>query len=189
MELLFERKKFPKAPDGDRYEWIETETQFRISQKSRVLIKIAASARNAAQNHSTDDDDLRVALNGYEFGKYEIHDEKVSWKGFGTASSWNGASLKGMNKTIYFFVELPKGEHTIQFYADKKPTLRELKIYQLESGEVFQLRDQTPTGEISVSQRGIPWMSFIFLGVKPKDFSITAFEIEIQISDTIHITQ
>ena len=109
MELLFERKKFPKAPDGDRYEWIETETQFRISQKSRVLIKIAASARNAAQNHSTDDDDLRVALNGYEFGKYEIHDEKVSWKGFGTASSWNGASLKGMNKTIYFSGDLAKG--------------------------------------------------------------------------------
>lgn len=174
MELIFQKKNFPTSPGGDRYEWTEAETTFSVPKKAKILIEVTASARNASQNHASDDDDLRIALDGYEFGKYEIHDEKISWKGFGTASSWDGASLKGMSKTIYFFVELQNGDHTIQFYADETPTLSEINVYQLDSSGLFKIQDKAPSNVIDVDKKGIPWLSFLFLGTKPKRFSITS---------------
>lgn len=180
MKTLLNKTDFPKAPGGDRYEWKSAETKFSIPKNGKYIIEITASAKNAAQNHSTDDDDLRIALDHYDFGKYEVHKEKISWKGFGTASSWDGASLKGNSKTITFFVELQKGEHTLQFFADNKPTLEELKISQLEKDEPLELRGQqppsrtTPNREKKTDRKGTPWMSFVFLGVKPKLFSIEA---------------
>lgn len=178
MKTLLHKTDFLKAPGGDRYEWKSAETKFRVAQNGKYIIEITASAKNAAQNRSTDDDDLRIALDHYYFGKYEVHEEKISWKGFGTASSWDGASLKGNSKIITFFVELQKGEHTLQFFADKNPTLKELKISQLEKDEPFELHDQQPPKgaaeyhEKKIDRKGMPWMGFVFLGVKPKHFSI-----------------
>lgn len=173
MKTLLHKTEFPQAPGGDRYEWKSAATKFATPEQGKYLIEITASAKNAAKNCSTDDDDLRIALDDYDFGKYEIHDEKVSWKGFGTASSWDGASLKGNSKTIYFFVELQRGKHILQFFADKTPTLQELKILQFEKDEPFELQARRNEPE-KTDQKGIPWMSFIFLGVKPKHLSIEA---------------
>ena len=148
MKTLLQKTNFPPAPGGDRYEWKAAETKFQVSQNGKYLIQITASANNGAQYHSTDDDDLRIALDDYNFGKYEIHDEKVSWKGFGTASSWDGASLKGNWKTIYFFKD-----------------------------ENFEIVDQKPKRKnqtMDINRKGIPWMSFVLLGVKPKKISINA---------------
>lgn len=100
MKKVFEKLNFTTAPGWNLYEWKDAETSFVIAQTGLFVIKIAASPKNAKQNNSTDDDDLRIALDGFSFGKYEKHDEKISWKGFGTSSSWNGASLKGGTKTI-----------------------------------------------------------------------------------------
>ena len=128
---------------GNIYQWSEADTAFQVPKKGKYIVAITATAKNAEQNNSKDDDDLRVAIDGYEFGKYEVHDEKVSWKGFGTASSWNGASLKGGMKTVYFFLELQTGEHKVQFYADNTPAIKELSVVSLEEGEPFEIKKQT----------------------------------------------
>ncbi|MEK7548152.1 MAG: hypothetical protein AAB540_04620 [Patescibacteria group bacterium] len=117
MKLIFQKIKFPKAAGGNLYEWVDAETSFTTIKTGLFVVKIVASAKNAKQNNSTDDDDLRISLDGFSFGKYE----KNAWKGFGSSASWNGASLKGGTKTIYFFVELDKGWHKIQFFADETP--------------------------------------------------------------------
>ena len=65
------------------------ETTFLISTKSLFAIKIVASAKNAQQNRSKDDDDLRVALDGFDFGKYEHHQDGDNLKVI-----VNGTSLK-----------------------------------------------------------------------------------------------
>ncbi|MBU1992804.1 MAG: hypothetical protein ABH856_00795 [Patescibacteria group bacterium] len=173
MKFIFTRKKFPKAPGGDRYEWKAAETEFAVPTTGRYIIEITASAENEKRNGDTDDDDLRVALDGFEFGKYEVHDEKISWKGFGTASSWDGASLKGGTKIIHFFVELNKGKHKLQFYADGIPALKEIKVVQFQKGKTFNLNEVKPKENIDTDKKGIPWFSFVFLGVKPKDFEIS----------------
>ena len=173
MELIFEKKDFPQAPGGDRYEWDSAQIKFQVPCDGKYIVEIVASAKSEKQKRSSDDDDLRIAIDDYEFGKYEMHDEKISWKGFGTSSSWDGASLKGMPKTIFLFMELKKGDHAIRFFADGKPNLKWLKIFSLEDSETFKIDSvESSSTSHNSDRKGIPWMSFVFLGVKPRYFSI-----------------
>ena len=174
MKEIFTKTLFPIAPGGNIYHFKEADTDFAILEDGKYFIQIVASAKNGKQNKSADDDDLRVSLDYYSFGKYEMHEEQISWKGFGTASSWDGASLRGCSKTIYFFVELPAGKHTLKFYADNSPKLENIQIFQLNKDEGFVLERQNPDQNVKTDSKGIPWMSFMFLGVKPKNFSITS---------------
>lgn len=167
MKSIFKKSNFPKAPSGDRYKWEGAETVFMTSKNGFFVIKIEALAKNAEQNKSTDDDDLRVALDGFDFGKYERHDEKISWKGFGTSASWNGASLKGGTKTIYFFANLNKGKHILQFFADETPVLKNIEVFEVKNN-TFELSDLKPSENILTDKNGIPWLSFVFLGIPAK---------------------
>ena len=162
---------FPEAPGGDRYEWKAVETIFNITERGFFVITIKASAKNAKQNRSKDDDDLRIALDGFDFGKYERHKEMISWKGFGTSASWDGASLKGGTKAIYFFVELEQGIHTLQFFADETPALESIEIFEIKNN-VFELADLKPQEKIKSQRNGIPWFSFVFLGSHTKTFML-----------------
>ena len=117
---------------------------------------------------------MRVVINDFKFGKYEVHDEKVSWKGFGTAASFDGASLKGAEKTIYFFLELQKGNHTIKFFADETPSIKEIKVSQLGEDENFEVEKLRSSDYVKTDKKGIPFLSFVFLGIKPKGFSIAS---------------
>lgn len=172
MEKIFLKKFFSEAPGGDRYEWKEAETHFDISQGGIFVIKIEASAKAGKQNNSKDDDDLRLALDGFDFGKYEKHQESLSWKGFGTSSSWDGANLRGGTKTVYFFAELEAGTHTLQFFADETPILKNIEVFEI-ADNIFELENLTPPESIKVKQKGVPWMSFIFLGGQTKMFSLS----------------
>jgi len=169
MDHVFSKFVFPKAPGGNLYEWNEAETLFSLAQTGLYVIKIVATAKNAQQNRSTDDDDLRINLDGFSFGKYERSTEQISWKGFGNSSSWDGSSLKGGTKTIYFFVELDKGDHKVQFFADATPTIKSLEVFYVNEND-FSLANLRPVEKIKSQKKGIPWMSFVFLGTHPKNF-------------------
>ena len=175
MEEIFSKIDFSPAPGGNLYHWKNVDTVFEIFDDGKYIIEISASAKNAQQNMLKDDDDLRISIDDYEFGKYEINDESISWKGFGTASSWDGATLKGKTKTVYFFLQLQKGIHKIKFYADNTPVLKKIRILSLNSAEKFELEQEPPFQNIKLDKNGLPWISFIFLGIKPKDFFISSF--------------
>jgi len=168
MESIFYKDFFPKAPGGNLYEWKNAETLFTNHQAGLFVIQVIAMAKSAKQNNSTDDDDLRVVLDGFSFGKYEKHDEEVSFKGFGTSASFDGASQKNGTKINYFFVELEKGNHKIQFFADETPTIKSIEIFFLVDNQ-FVLNNLEPQEKIDSDQKGIPWLSFIFLGTRPKN--------------------
>ncbi|MBI5412377.1 hypothetical protein HZA43_04385 [Candidatus Peregrinibacteria bacterium] len=174
MKIIFSKINFPTVPGGNIYHWKKADTIFKAPQGGKYLIAVTASAKSANQNKSKDDDDLRVSVDDYEFGKYEVHDEIISWKGFGTASSWDGAVLRGAEKTIYYFVELREGEHCLKFFADETPTLKEVVISLLDEGETIEFKEIMPPQNIKVDKKGVPWLGFIFLGVKPKSFSLSA---------------
>jgi hypothetical protein len=171
MKPIFQKNLQLKAPGGNIYEWEFANTKFQVQKNGLFAIKIKASAKNAKQNHSTDDDDLRIALDGFDFGKYENHQEKVSWKGFGTSASWNGASLKGGTKTIYFFTILEKGEHILHFFADNTPTLKNIEVFEIQNNK-FELNNLKPLKSIENKSKGIPWLSFVFLGSQTKSFTL-----------------
>jgi hypothetical protein len=174
MKEIFSKTHFPVAPGGNIYEFQEGETKFEVFEKGKYVIAITALCKNAKQNHSHDDDDLRIVIDDYEFGKYEIHADKVSWKGFGTASSFDGASLKGFKKTIYFFLELQKGRHNITFIADENPIIKEITVSHIEEDTLFEIKKLELSHFVKTDEKGIPFLSFVFLGVKPKNFQITS---------------
>lgn len=164
MKPIFQKIKFPSAPGGNLYKWVKAKTSFTTIETGLFVIKIVASAKNAKQNDYTDDDDLRISLDGFSFGKYE----KNSWKGFGSSASWNGASLRGGTKTIYFFTELDKGGHEIQFFADETPKIKSLEVFSIAKNN-FTLSNLKPSEKIESNQKGIPWFSFVFLGTHAKN--------------------
>ncbi|MBI4234948.1 hypothetical protein HY604_01465 [Candidatus Peregrinibacteria bacterium] len=167
MKNVFSKSDFPKAPGGDRYEWENAETGFKIPKTGLYVIAVAAKAKDAKQNRSTDDDDLRIALDGFNFGKYEKRKDEISWKGFGTSASFDGASSKGGKKTIYYFVELDQGEHLVQFFADGRPEILSFEVFEVKDLH-FELKNLMPNENIDSSSKGIPWLSFVFLGTNAK---------------------
>jgi hypothetical protein len=174
MKEVFSTTNFPIATGRNIYHWKEVNTDFEVENNGKYIVAITATSKNAKQNNSHDDDDLRVIIDDYEFGKYEIHDEKISWKGFGTSSSWNGASLQGEAKTIYFFLELQKGKHNLKFYADNTPQLKEIRVLELKENEDFEINNVKPNTNFKTDKKGIPFLNFVFLGVKPKNFQVTS---------------
>lgn len=167
MKEVFSKSNFSSSPGGNIYHWQDADTMFEVPHDGKYVIAITASAKNAAQNNSKDDDDLRVVIDDYDFGRQEVHQDKVSWKGFGVAASWDGASLQGGSKTVYFFMHLEAEEHRIQFWADEKPAIHEVRVVQIEETQnnaiedvVLDFQEQAPGQKIDI--HGIPWKAFIF---------------------------
>jgi len=175
MKKLFTKNYNLTAPGGDNYELKEARTSLLCVEKGWHLIKVTASAKNAKQKNSTDDDDLRMVLNGYELGKYEIPQGQEHYKGFDNATSWNGATLKGNSKTVYlFFYTTQVGDNQLQFFADRNPHLDSLEFHQFSTNEISKLTDLKPSNTDDVDKNGIPWISFIFIGPAPRKMEIIA---------------
>ena len=182
-DTIFSKTDFPSPPGGNIYEWKEAETRFTVPKSGKYVIAITASAKNGKQNSTDDDDDLRVAINGYEFGKSEIHEEKVSWHGFGTSAAFNGANLMGAEKTVYFFIELnteteklfnlnENREQILQFFADNTPSIKSVEVFEVE-GDYFEIEPKE-LSLIKTDTKGIPFASIVFLGTRPRTVRIYA---------------
>jgi hypothetical protein len=168
MTPIFQKTSFPKAIGGTRYKWNEAKQNIPIPKDGKYVVAITASCGNK------NDDDLRAVINHYAMGKYELHQEKISWKGFNTSAAWDGNSLKGGEKTVYIFVELQKEQDLlIEFVADGKPILKKIEVFQLNEGETSTLKNLTPKTPIQTNTKGIPLVSFVTLGTKFKKFSFT----------------
>ena len=174
MKLLLKSDINLSGPGGDNYQWNDVNTSFIVTKSVWHVIKITAKAFSEKQNSSTDDDDLRVEINGYRFGKYALPIGIEHYKGFDVSASWNGATLKGNAKTIYFFVYLTNlGQNLLRFYADGKPYIENIEIYELDEID-FHIENVTPEGTANTDREEIPLISFVFLGPTPKEFKISA---------------
>jgi len=175
MKKLFTKNYNLVAPSGNNYKWKEAKTSLLCVEKGWHLIKITAKAQNSNQKGSSDDDDLRMALNGYELGKYEIPQGKEHYEGFDSASSWNGATLKGNTKIVYlFFYATQVTDNKLTFYANGEPYLDSIEFYKLDTTEIFDFPELKPNSIEDVDRAGIPWMSFVFIGPAPAEMKIFA---------------
>jgi hypothetical protein len=170
---VFEKLIFPFATGGNLYEWETAETTITVPKNGKYFIAITASAKNSEQNGTGDDDDLKISINDYEYGKKESHAEKISYQGFGTSAAWDGASLKGQEETIYFFGELYLNEkYVLKFFADGTPVIKSIKVYEV-IGNYFDLNPEE-IKTIPTQKKGIPWKSFVFAGIRPEKVIVYA---------------
>ncbi len=65
---------------------------------------------------STDDDELRVELDTYNYG-------------WGSDSAFMGNTLFGDSKTILIMQDLPAGHHVLRLYANETPTVYNVVVY------------------------------------------------------------
>gem|GEM_PF-5891745 len=88
--------------------------QFTCSAGS-VTIKVNAKADS---NGSSDDDDLKITLDG-------VTPANCDWN---QSKAWDGASLRGGAKTVTITQTLTAGVHRLKFYADETPTINGILI-------------------------------------------------------------
>ncbi|MDD4476731.1 MAG: hypothetical protein PHY40_01070 [Patescibacteria group bacterium] len=100
---------------GDRRPWINYVLQNLAIKK----LHIVASANKLKR----DDDDIKVVVDG----KVEENENKNSHKDW----YWCGKMLKGNEREYTKELNLGKGKHFIELWADKSPTLKKIEIMVL----------------------------------------------------------
>lgn len=127
---------------------------FEVEKEGLHLIKISARARSQKQisDNATDDDDLRIEINGRKFPKLDNSQRYLD-----SPAAFSGGQLHNLKKTIYFLINLSKGIHTISFIPDNEPYLEELSIFGFpkpESGISLDINEQAEDGDRR------PWITF-----------------------------
>lgn len=143
---------------------------FEISQDGPYLIEIIASAKSWWQNVRSlraffNDDDLFVKIDGIEFPK--LNGKRGL---FDAEAAWNGNDLKGLKKTNVFIINLETGKHKLDFVADQKPILHDIKISKINN------KIQYIPEENGVAQDGNrrQWISFILVDSPLEELKISA---------------
>ncbi|MBU3965010.1 transglycosylase SLT domain-containing protein, partial [Patescibacteria group bacterium] len=102
------------AQDGNRRQWI-TATVVNLPIKN---LNIKAIAKNYSKNE--DDDDIKLIIDG-NIQKNEMDKSHKNW-------FWCGRILNGQEKEFNQELNLAKGLHYIEFWADRTPEIKQIKI-------------------------------------------------------------
>ncbi len=120
---------------------------------------ILATAKAEEYDSYDDDDDLKMELNGIDFG-------------YDTDRSWDGDADQGMPKTIMIDTSLSAGTHQLSFYSEVTPILYDATVLGSSEGSVVlneTVNETAPSGS-----SGDLWKTY--------NFSCDAGEVTIYIS-------
>lgn len=121
METVFEDKK-------RRVIRKEEIVPFVIKEKGFYLVVISARCKSEKQLGGTDDEDLRVEIDGRKFPQLMNPQRYLD-----SPAAFSGSRLKGALQTIYYFVRLGAGGHTLTLLSDEGAFLEEVDVILLES--------------------------------------------------------
>jgi len=113
--LLYASDDIIQGPDLDKYKLEQINFQ---SESGEITLVISAKARS---NGSKDDDDLKVVINGKDYG----------WL-------WDGDTLQGKIKTITIKKTVTRGWQNIILYADRRPLIHRILIYGPETSNSLE---------------------------------------------------
>ncbi len=139
---------------------------FDIPAEGLYLIDISARARSEKQigNNESDDDDLRVEIDGQIFSSLS---GKARY--FDSPAAFSGGRLHNLKKTVIFLSQFSEGSHFLTFVPDREPILEDIKIYQLkvERGRlILELNQQAEDGDRR------DWFAVIFIDLPLKEISV-----------------
>ena len=108
---------------------------------------ILATAKAEELDGYGDDDDLKIVLDGKDFG-------------YNTPRSWDGDTDQGQPKTIVIDTVLSPGTHEISFYSEATPILYDATVLEAPNGQVVinqTLNESAPAGSVDFL-----WKTFEF---------------------------
>lgn len=162
MKLIFEDSKSRRIDkSGD--------LEFATPAAGLFLLEISARAKNRKQVGRTDDEDLRVEIDGRKFPQLGNPQRYLD-----SPAAFSGASLKGLRQTNFFLIPLANGPHTVSLMADEGATLESLKVWQVEGWETIDLR----LGLDQLAEDGDrrPWLVFALV-----DLSLVSFSLSVRL--------
>ena len=111
--------------------------------------------------------DLRVEIDGAKLREIPPKD-KPQYNNI--PSSWNGAELKGLTKTIFFITPLNKGAHTLKFVPTEEVEINSFKVATIDDLQkiTWELNTQAEDGDRR------PWYAFIFINLPLQSISADA---------------
>ncbi|MBI4653103.1 hypothetical protein HY750_02515 [Candidatus Kuenenbacteria bacterium] len=142
--------------------------EFEVQEEGLYIIEISARARSQKQIglNKTDDDDLRIEIDGRKFSKL---DKKEGY--FNSPASFSGGKLHNLKKIIYFLIYFSKSKHFIKFIPDKNPFLEEMSI-KLTGDKIsdinLDINQQAEDGDRR------PWTTFILVNLPLKSLCVEA---------------
>ena len=157
MKLIKEEKISKNLNSPSRYD-------FSVAGIGLYLIKVAARAKGEKQiSHiNSDDDDLRVEIDGRKFPKLENNQVYL-----GAPASFSGGQLHDLFKSVYFFVYLSDNRHSLALVPDGSPFVDSFSIWfigdQLSHVD-FGLNDRAEDGDRR------PWLTFALVDLPLVNF-------------------
>ncbi|MFH1192645.1 MAG: hypothetical protein V1655_04195, partial [bacterium] len=88
-------------------------------------ISISVRVKSAKQINATDDEDLQIEIDKRKFREIPLLD-KPRYKNISPA--FNGSKLKGLKKTVIFFMWLEKGSRIVSLIPDHSARVENINI-------------------------------------------------------------
>jgi len=141
---------------------------FFVPEKGVYLIQISAVSRSENQIGGSDDEDLRVEIDGRAFPLLSNPTRL-----FDSPAAFSGGATKGLSKTVFFLMWLEFGPHQIELFPDIAATLK--------SVDVFHIGQEPKLSSLNLTERyqaedgdGRDWLTFVLV-----DTSLDSFWLEL----------
>ncbi len=141
------------------------EIDFQVDVSGLFLIEISARAKSAKQIDGTDDEDLRVEINGIKFPQLKNPQRYLD-----SPSSFSGGQLKNLRKSVYFLINLEVGNHVLGLIPDVSATLEAITICEITNpSQTFEI---TLNSEAEDGNRR-SWVTFALIETALQSFTVT----------------
>lgn len=140
---------------------------FTVESGGLYLIYLSARARGEKQLGSSDDEDLRVEIDGEKFPKL-TNQERY----FDSPTAFSGGQLHNLKKTVYFLLKLDRGKHTISLIPDISATFESLTVFQTDLVTLPGDLELSPNIQAEDGDR-YPWIIFAFVNLAVSSLSVT----------------
>lgn len=158
MELVFKdskRRTITKKED----------IAFIVKNSGLYAIVISARCKGEKQVGSTNDEDLRIEIDGRRFGKLTNPNRY-----YDCPASFTGGELHNLKKTIYFLLILGSGRHTLALFADQTATLESLEVLKITTSP-----DKVTLTQDIAAEDGdrYPWIVFVLVDLTLSSMNLT----------------
>lgn len=161
MEIIFQDKR-------RRLIRQEEIVPFSLKETGLYMVTISARCKGERQFDATDDEDLRLEIDGRKF-PHLLNPERHA----DSPAAFSGGNLHDLKKTIYFLFKLNTGKHEITLIPDISATFEDLTVFKISSETALDRLDLEIDIQAEDRKKGRPWITFVFADLSLASFSVT----------------